>query len=121
MNINILLIMFFLHIVDDYYLQAQGVLASLKQKSWWEKNAPDKKYRFDYLVALFMHSFSWTFMIMLPIVLSSNIPIWLFVINVLIHGTVDHLKANLKKINLVTDQLIHVLQIVLTWLICFIF
>lgn len=65
MKLFILLCMLFLHIVDDYYLQ--GWLASAKQKSWWEKNSPDKLYKHDYLIALFMHSFSWTFMIMLPL------------------------------------------------------
>lgn len=63
-KIFILFTMIFCHIVDDYYLQ--GWLASAKQKSWWEKNAPGKLYKYDYLAALFMHSFSWSFMIMLP-------------------------------------------------------
>ena len=63
MKILILICMIFMHIVDDYYLQ--GVLASMKQKQWWEKNAPDKLYKYDYIVALIMHSFSWTFMIMI--------------------------------------------------------
>lgn len=63
-KIFILFTMIFCHIVDDYYLQ--GWLASAKQKSWWEKNAPEKLYKYDYLAALFMHSFSWSFMIMLP-------------------------------------------------------
>ena len=59
----ILLSMIFCHIVDDYYLQ--GWLASAKQKEWWKKNAPEKMYSRDYIMALFMHSFSWAFMIML--------------------------------------------------------
>jgi hypothetical protein len=63
MKLYLLLIMIFLHIVDDYYLQ--GFLASLKQKRWWEKNAPDKLYRKDYIMALLEHAFSWTFMIMI--------------------------------------------------------
>ena len=62
-KILLLLTMIFLHIVDDYYLQ--GWLASAKQKSWWEQNALDKLYKHDYIMALFMHSFSWAFMIML--------------------------------------------------------
>ena len=37
-EIFMLLLMIFLHIVDDYYLQ--GILASMKQRGWWEKNAP---------------------------------------------------------------------------------
>jgi hypothetical protein len=108
-----------MHIVDDYYLQ--GILASMKQKSWWQKNAPDKKYRFDYLVALFMHSFSWTFMIMLPITISLhfNIGWWViaYIVNMIIHTFVDNLKANKFKINLVIDQSIHIVQIVVTWLV----
>lgn len=60
----IILCMVFCHIVDDYYLQ--GILAKLKQKSYWELNAPDKKYENDYRMALLMHSISWSFMIMLP-------------------------------------------------------
>lgn len=43
--------MIFSHIIDDYYLQ--GWMASAKQKSWWEQNAPDKLYKYDYLVVLF--------------------------------------------------------------------
>lgn len=46
-KIFILFTMIFCHIVDDYYLQ--GWLASAKQKSWWEKNAPEKLYKYDYL------------------------------------------------------------------------
>lgn len=111
--------MIFCHIVDDYYLQ--GWLASAKQKSWWEQNAPNKLYRYDYIVALFMHSFSWTFMVMLiPTVytiLFSGIsyPV-LFVGNVLMHMFVDDLKANRKRINLIQDQSIHMVQIIWTWL-----
>ena len=124
MGIKILLLigMIFCHIVDDYYLQ--GWLASAKQKSWWEKNSPDDLYKHDYLVALFMHSFSWTFMIMLPTVIYSLIMglqfyLWLglFAINLIVHGFVDNLKANKKKINLVQDQTIHMIQIFITWLL----
>ena len=57
--------MIFCHIVDDYYLQ--GWLASAKQKKYWEENAPDKMYKHDYIWALIMHSFSWAFMVMLPV------------------------------------------------------
>jgi hypothetical protein len=39
-NCFLLLLMIFLHIVDDYYLQ--GILASMKQKEWWHKTAPEK-------------------------------------------------------------------------------
>ena len=120
MSILILLAMIFLHIVDDYYLQ--GILAKLKQKSWWEENAPDPLYKHDYIVALMEHAFSWTFMIMLPVGIytifydkSIVFIIIMFLINWIIHSIVDHLKANVKVINLVTDQVIHILQIIVTW------
>ena len=118
----ILLAMVFCHIVDDYYLQAVGVLAMMKQRSWWEKEYPQKMYRYDYIVALAVHSFSWAFMVMLPTVLWLNWnPPALFIIlffgNALVHGIVDHTKANLLKINLIVDQSIHLLQITLTYLL----
>lgn len=127
MKILILMSMIFLHIVDDYYLQ--GILAKMKQKSWWKENAPDKLYRYDYIAALIEHSFSWAFMTMLPItvcmIFYRNLldvvswPIWcLFLLfNVIIHSMVDHEKANRRSINLVQDQLLHILFIITTWLV----
>lgn len=117
-KIAILFGMIFCHIVDDYYLQSW--LASAKQKSWWKQNSPGKLYRYDYIAALFMHSFSWSFMIMLiPTVIliitgSKYNPIVL-IANLFIHMFVDDLKANKKKINLIQDQLFHIVQIILTW------
>lgn len=121
MNIFVVLIlMTFAHIVDDYYLQ--GVLAKMKQKSFWEQNVPDKKYKYDYIPALICHATSWAVMILLPIlfVTSFNPAWWLYIVfavNVAIHATVDDLKANKKKINLIADQSIHVAQIIITWLL----
>lgn len=117
------IIMVFCHIVDDYYLQ--GVLANLKQKKWWKDNAPQELYENDYIVALIMHSFSWAFMIMLPIMIytmaNNCFSVWFYVIalviNTIIHTFVDNLKANARKINLATDQGIHMIQISLTCLI----
>lgn len=111
--------MIFCHIVDDYYLQ--GWLASAKQKSWWKQNAPEKLYKYDYIAALFMHSFSWTFMVMIVPTLyvllfgGTFYPV-LLGINILIHMIADDLKANKKKINLIQDQSIHLLQIIWIWL-----
>ena len=116
----ILLLMVFCHIIDDYYLQ--GWLALAKQISWWEKNAPERLYKKDYLVALFMHSFSWTFMIMLVptfyiVMLGGFWSITIFVINMVVHMIVDDLKANKKKINLIQEQSIHILQVIATWFV----
>lgn len=118
-KIFVLLAMIFLHIIDDYKLQ--GILASMKQKKWWEEQKEYKKlYRHDYIPALIEHSFSWTFMIMLPIafVLHFNIGWWsiAYIVNMVVHAFVDNLKANKFKINLAIDQTIHLVQIVVTWL-----
>lgn len=120
-NIFILLAMIFLHIIDDFKLQA-GVLNYLKQKSWWKEQKEYRDlYKYDYISALIMHSFSWSFMIMLPIAfaLNFNIGKWIiaYIVNMFIHAFVDDLKANKLKINLVVDQSIHIVQIVVTWLI----
>ena len=119
-NLFIVLLMIFCHIVDDYYLQ--GWLASAKQKSYWKENAPDKLYRFDYIWALIVHSFSWAFMIMLPVAITMSFNITLFfvyilLVNMAIHAITDNMKANEKLINLWLDQIIHLCQIGLTALI----
>lgn len=119
--------MIFLHIVDDYYLQ--GWLASAKQKEWWKQNAPNPLYKYDYVMALFMHSFSWSFMVMLlPTYYALNSQyaedigvvvgqvIVTFILNLIIHMITDNAKANQRKINLIQDQTIHMIQIVVTWL-----
>lgn len=111
--------MVFMHIVDDYYLQ--GILANLKQRSYWESHAPDKMYKYDYIVALLMHGISWSFCIMLPIVISNGL-IWntdmtmFFIFNALVHSVVDNAKANQRKINLIVDQSIHMVQVLITFL-----
>lgn len=123
-EILLLIGMLFCHIVDDYYLQ--GFLASAKQKSWWEKNNPNPLYKNDYIIALIEHAFSWTTMINIPIAIyvyfmriqiNPIVFVTLFIINWVIHIIVDNEKANLLNINLIHDQLIHITQIILTWLI----
>lgn len=122
MKFYILLCMIFMHVVDDYYLQ--GILASMKQRSWWRENAPQEKYKYDYLPALIAHSFSWTFMVLLPLVFSlKNIDFSFFIlffINVIGHAIVDNEKANRKTINLCEDQFVHLMQIILSWLYLFV-
>lgn len=112
--------MLFMHVVDDYYLQ--GILANLKRRSYWEEHAPDLMYRYDYLVALLMHSLSWSFCIMLPTVALRGFA-WnadvtaLFTFNIVVHAVVDDAKANRRKINLITDQAIHLVQILMTFFV----
>lgn len=119
-TIFVFMLMIFCHIVDDYYLQ--GWLASAKQKQYWRENAPQEMYKYDYIWALIMHSFSWSFMIMLPIAYVHSFTVdisfvFIFLSNMIIHAVVDDFKANEKKINLWADQLIHISQIMATAII----
>lgn len=119
-NVFVLLLMIFLHILDDYGMQ--GILASMKQKEWWKKNAPQPLYKYDYIWALIMHSFSWSFMIMLPFAIQNGFSVnGVFVgmlgFNMICHAVIDHMKANSGIINLWVDQICHMLQIFGTFII----
>lgn len=119
----LLILMFYLHFIADYNLQ--GILSSMKQKSWWEKQEGyNSFYNNDYIMALFEHSLCWSISINLPLLVydlvinnSNNtlLLIAIILINTSIHLYIDDLKANQKRINLVTDQLLHFLQIVFSW------
>ena len=117
----IFLSMIFLHIIDDYVLQ-QPCLANLKQKKFWDANAPNKLYKNDYRMALLMHSFSWSFMIMLPLAIYNNFDmrmdfLFMIVLNTACHYIVDDIKANKGKINLIVDQIMHITQIIVTFIV----
>ena len=112
--------MVFCHTVADYNLQ--GWLASAKQKSYWEENASESMYRYDYIMALIMHSISWASMIMLPLMIyqlyTANSLIMTFIIfavNIFLHAQIDNMKANAKQINLIQDQLMHLAYIFGSW------
>lgn len=116
-DIFILILMILGHLIADYPLQ--GWLAQSKAKSYWQDTP--KMYKKDYIPALLCHATMWTIVMMLPIMLFSldNMN-WLWLsapINIAIHYVVDDLKANKKKINLWQDQLLHLLQITITWLV----
>ena len=113
----VLFLMIFLHIVDDFYLQ--GIMASMKQKSWWQKDpvGSNPKYKNDYIAALFAHSFSWSFMIMLPVMLWGQWEWPILIANMLTHAVIDDAKANKFQINLIQDQTYHLIQIIATWLV----
>jgi len=76
-------------------------------------------------MALYEHAFSWSFMISLPLLV---IAIWendsslyysifmFYIFNTLCHAYIDDLKANQRRINLIQDQLVHFVQIFITWL-----
>jgi len=118
--IYIFLMMLFLHTLDDFHLQ--GCLANLKQKSWWAEHAPDPMYKHDWIPALMAHCISWTTLTMLPCILFMSVPVWLaivlFVFNAAFHFWIDDLKCNRMALNLIEDQLMHLSQLTLTFLVC---
>ena len=123
MFLFILLCMLFCHIVDDFYLQ--GILAKMKQKSWWKEQTDNKLYENDWIPALIAHSVSWSFMIMLPcnihLLIHKPENIYLFVFafvwNVFTHFVTDNKKCNKHEINLITDQSMHLFQILMTFIL----
>ena len=124
MMFKVFLLMILCHVLDDFVLQ-KATLCDLKQKKWWEREVGTKEhgmplmYKNDYKMALFIHALSWSIMVNLPwFLFVSGLTIGLSILlNCIIHYIVDDLKANKKKINLIEDQLIHFVQISLTWII----
>ena len=122
-NLFIFIFMLFMHVIADY--NVQGCLANIKQKSWWvdqcdQLNVGFAKYKNDYKMALFMHSFSWAFLVMLPLFIADGFNLslpgfWMLVWNTTIHYFVDDFKANDHMINLVQDQFYHIIQIAITF------
>lgn len=114
--------MILLHIIDDFVLQPV-CLSKLKQKSLWDEYNKETGglYKNDYKMALFIHGLSWSIMIHLPIFflflgwgeVVIDIAFCLTVLTYAgLHSWVDDAKANKKKISLVTDQIIHLVQII---------
>ena len=112
----VLFLMVFLHIIDDFCIQ--GVMTSMKQKSWWQEHpiGSNPKYKNDYIAALFAHSFSWSFMIMIPVLIWGQWEWPILIANMLTHAVIDNAKANKFQINLIQDQTYHLIQIIATWL-----
>ena len=119
--LSILALMVLAHHIADYTLQ--GVLASLKQKTWWDAQMPDvkpdrrRKYRNDYKAALVCHSLYWSLIICLPLVAFDG-PIYaiMSLAQAAMHYVVDDAKANRGRLNLVQDQALHSLQILSVWI-----
>lgn len=107
--------MILLHIIDDFVLQPIS-LSKLKQKTFWECYVKDSKlYKNDYKVALLIHGLSWSIMIHIPFMLLPINEWWILIsviINAIIHAWIDNEKANKLSINLLTDQIIHLVQII---------
>lgn len=115
----VLVFMILCHLIDDYVLQ--GWLATGKQKEWWRKQDNyDEMYKNDYKMALACHGLEWSIITHIPVIVfrSFYVDLYLFLMIVTMaycHSIIDNCKANKKGINLVQDQLCHLLQIVWSW------
>lgn len=119
----LLIAMIFFHIWDDF--GRQGILANMKQKEWWKKQEGyNDMYKYDWIPALLAHSFSWTTMISIPVIIYCYIfsvkirllcVIIMFVTNVIMHFIVDHGKCNIHAYDLCTNQMYHILLIFASW------
>lgn len=121
MGLKILLLMVLLHIIDDFFLQSM-CLSKLKQKETWTEynEKTNNLYKYDYIVALFIHGLSWSIMVHLPLFIFDISEVLLIIsvfANAIVHSYIDDIKANKKKINLVTDQFLHFLQILIIYFI----
>lgn len=115
----VLTLMILGHLFADYPLQ--GWLAQAKQKSYWRlygiKNAK------DWIPALICHATMWGILVFLPMAFAFGAELqlgWMWIalpINIIVHFIIDDLKANRHKINLWQDQLLHLIQILITWLV----
>lgn len=131
-KIFIFISMILLHIIEDFHLQ--GILASMKQESWWQSecNKLDieyrlSKYKYDHIIGLCVHALENSIFIALPLIIDSLITTftvspnntcfigWVFIIvaNTVIHAVIDNFKCNWKGINLITDQVLHFVFIIL--------
>lgn len=130
----LLTMMVFCHIIDDFHIQ--GILADLKQKSWWceqiakiSEERPDaevpklmQRYGKDYIAALLAHAFEWSFFVHIPLMIFVGFePVVLASLfaNIVIHALVDDLKCNVQEINLVQDQIYHLGQICISFAIIY--
>ena len=87
-----------------------------------------KSIKHDYIVVLILHGFEWSMFIHIPIIVAyvlangwdfSETFLWaigiMVCLNAVLHAMVDDLKANVMSINLIQDQLYHLVQIGVTY------
>lgn len=119
--------MVFLHLYADFRLQITCKLDKMKQSRWWHDECfkyaktPNQarlmylKYRFDYICALLIHGFMWSFVTFVPLcVIPSEKFAAVVTVNAVVHSVIDDLKANRMLFTLWTDQILHLCQIALT-------
>ena len=117
----ILLSMIFAHVFADFKFQGDFMATYKQKKSWlpYINDKEGKKYEHDYIVVLLVHSFSWAFITYLPLLYYECYWYYIFlvILQTPIHAYVDHVKCNKLKINLITDQALHLVQIVIPFIL----
>jgi hypothetical protein len=109
-----LFLMLFLHFVADWILQTDALAKFKQKKSWKEINSfTQDKYKNDYYMVLFTHSFMWSFFTFLPL-WNNKLFYIIVVMNTIVHFIVDDEKANKCSISLVQDQLAHFAEILVS-------
>ena len=131
-KVFIFILMILFHILEDFHLQ--GILANMKQKSWWQSECnklgieyEPSKYKHDHIISLCIHALENSIFITLPLIIDGLITTfttnpnnclfvgWAFIIfaNTVVHAIIDNMKCNRKGINLIVDQILHFIFIIL--------
>ena len=115
---NKLVLMIFCHFVSDFYLQSKSNSLIKKKDCWENRHKKSNGRKYNYIFGLLLHSFVWGISILLPFFFETGklyYPVLFF--NVIIHAYIDNLKSNKKSISSVLDQILHLMQIIITWLV----
>ena len=115
---DLFLWMIFLHFLFDFYIQTKSN-GLIKSKEWWKnRHKQSGKRKYNYIMGLLMHSFVWSFAILLPFYYSQQrIYYGVLMMNIIVHAFTDNAKTNKKTISSFQDQLLHMIQIFVTWCI----
>lgn len=82
--------------------------------------------QYDYIVALIMHAFMWAVVVdvapLVWLIVAGNKKWWIILLSIILdtifHAWIDDIKANHHDITLIQDQVMHVIQIVVTFAAC---
>lgn len=117
----LLLVSVYLHFWDDFH--HQGCLKEMKQRIWWETHPQyTDEYANDYKICMMVHAFEWACAVHAPYIiyglyngLFTDMKVVMTLTSItfhmLYHARIDSMKANERKINLVTDQANHMIQL----------
>lgn len=120
--LKLVLLVLLLHFYSDFNLQIGAKLDGMKQKIWWRRqfkklkiDAVDaKRYRYDFKCALLIHAFVWSILTFAPLIYFTKSVVGILaivVVNALMHAKIDDVKANEYLLNLIEDQVMHIVQI----------